>query len=176
MQLTPFAEAVYENLPETPTVRNPTGPLAARASSPFGENHWPEATPTGIDEPPCAVLKAEAGKPPAVVPGHLTDGAEVSASSSDVDAGDKSQGVQRGRGAYVLSGEWTDTSQGLPYLIDAKGKAYTLVGTGAANQLGYRDAPHPVVPDSWIALFDEGVPLSRDAALCEPSPVPGVTC
>ncbi len=73
-----------------------------------------------------------------MVPGHLVEDAEVSASSSGVDAGEKSQGVQPGRGAYVLSGEWTDTNQGLPYLIDTKGKAYTLVGAGAANQLGYR--------------------------------------
>ena len=174
--LTPFAQAVYENLPEAPTPMGSTGPLAARASSPYGENHWPAAAPVLIPEQPCAVLRAEAGEPPAIVPGHLSEDAEVSASSFGVDAGDKSQEVQPGRGAYVLSGEWTDTNQGLPYLIDTKGKAYTLVGAGAADQLGYELEPHPVAPDSWVALFEEGVPLSRDAALCEPSPVPGVTC
>ena len=77
----------------------------------------------------------------------------------------------------MLSGDWTDTSEGLPYLIDAKGKAYTpWSAPGAADLLGYATPPHPVVPDSWVELFDEGVPLSRDAALCRAEPVPGVTC
>jgi type VII secretion protein EccB len=174
--LTPFAQAVYENLPGAPTPMDQDGPLGARASSPYAGNHWPASLPKPIDEQPCAVLRAESGEAPAVVPGHLSEDAEVSATSSGVEAGEKSQGVQPGRGAYVLVGEWTDTNQGLPYLIDTKGKAYTLVGAGAADQLGYASEPHPVVPDSWVALFEEGVPLSRDAALCEPSPVPGVTC
>jgi hypothetical protein len=51
-----------------------------------------------------------------------------------------------------------------------------LVGLGAADLLGYAGYDAPVVPDSWIELFDEGVPLSQDAALCPPDPVVGRTC
>jgi hypothetical protein len=33
-----------------------------------------------------------------------------------------------------------------------------------------------VIPDSWLELFDEGVSLSRDAALCPPTPDEQVSC
>ena len=80
------------------------------------------------------------------------------------------------RFAYVLSGDWSDRSGGSPYLIDAKGNANAMVGLGAADLLGYAGYDAPVVPDAWIELFDEGVPLSQDAALCPPDPVVGRTC
>ena len=76
----------------------------------------------------------------------------------------------------MLSGSFTDSDEGLPFLIDAKGKAYTLVGSDAADLLGYGSAEHPVVPDEWVELFEPGVPLSRDAALCRPREDPDATC
>ncbi len=60
-------------------------------------------------------------------------------------------------------------------MVDAKGRAYPLVGPGVAVLLGYEGYEPPVVPDTWIELFDPGVPLSQNAALCEPQ-AGGDTC
>ena len=177
MPLTDFAAAVYRNLPEQPSEVAAEGPLEARPESTYSGNHWPTDLPHLIDQAPCAVLHAEEDQPPAVVPGSLVDEQpDVPAPASSVVAGQKDQGVQPGHGAYVLSGSFTDSDEGLPFLIDAKGKAYTLVGSDAADLLGYGSAEHPVVPDEWVELFEPGVPLSRDAALCRPREDPDATC
>ena len=176
-ELKEFAAAVYLNQPDAAEPEDATGPLEERAESPYAGNHWPEEAPSRIREQPCALLQAEEGKAPTVLPGRLAeDEPDVTASSLDVAVDDKSQGVQAGHGAYVLSASFGDVDTGLPFLIDAKGFAYPLVGTGAAGQLGYETAEHPTVPNKWVELFDEGVPLSRDAALCPPDRQPGVTC
>ncbi|WP_028642857.1 type VII secretion protein EccB [Nocardioides sp. URHA0020] len=127
--------------------------------------HWPAVAPTQepIDEP-CAQLTARSGKAPVaqlVAPGPTSGGA-------DVPAAKKVPVVAAGRGAYVLSGGWSDTDQGSPFVVDAKGRANPLVGDGAAALLGYGDYPAAVVPDTWVKLFACGVNLSRDAALSPP--------
>jgi type VII secretion protein EccB len=179
-RLTDFAYAVYKNLPAPhhPTELTLTEPPdVGREEPPYSGSHWPASLPDTIAEPPCAVLLPEAGKAPRVLPGRLTsEPASVPTASAGVDADEQSQGVQRGRGAYVLSGDWEDTTQGTPFLIDSKGKSYTLVGPNAPGQLGYADYQPPIVPDRWVELFSPGVPLSRDAALCEPTLDPGATC
>jgi hypothetical protein len=43
------------------------------------------------------------------------------------------------------------------------------VGPGVGDLLGYEGYDEPVVPDSWVELFDEGVQLSQNGAFCEPS-------
>ena len=83
-------------------------------------------------------------------------------------AGEKDPVVAAGRGAYVLSGGWSDTDQGSPFVIDSKGRANPLVGDDAAGLLGYGGYPVVVVPDTWVKLFGCGVNLSRDAALSPP--------
>ena len=80
----------------------------------------------------------------------------------------KSATVDPGRGAYVLSGGWSDSDDGAPYVIDAKARANPLGGADAADSLGYAGYPVVVVPDSWIGLFEDGVELSTDAVLCPP--------
>ena len=141
----------------SPTSR-PTGPT--RSSSRSSGSTAPDFEP-------------EPGEAPVVELG--TDPTDE-ASSASVDSGETSVSVDPGRGAYVLSGDWDDTSEGSAYLIDAKGNANALVGLGAADLLGYAGYDAPVVPDAWVELFDEGVPLSQDAALCPPDPVVGRTC
>ena len=80
----------------------------------------------------------------------------------------ESVAVDAGAGAYLYSGGWTDGTSGSPFVVDSKGVAYPLEGSGAAEQLGYGGYPVPVVPDSWVELFTGGVELSRTGALCEP--------
>ena len=45
----------------------------------------------------------------------------------------------------------------------------------AAN-LGFADVDAPVVPDSWVELFDRGVSLSVSDALCPPVRAGGEPC
>ena len=111
-----------------------------------------------------------------VVEGGERSGSLITADfAADVAAGTTSIRVDAGRGAYVLSGDWSDESAGAPFLMDAKGQAYRLVGVGAAEQLGYGSVDAPVVPDTWVQLFRPGVALSQDAALCPPTREPGAT-
>ena len=65
---------------------------------------------------------------------------------------------------------------GSPYLVDSNGVSYPLVGAEAADNLGFASYPAPVVPDSWVKLFDRGVNLSVDDALCPPVRPSGKPC
>ena len=173
--LDPFALAVYANLTgsDKPTLRGSDDLSVGRALEPYRAARWPDTLLEPVFGEHCARLQPEPGESPVVELG--TDPTDE-ASSTAVDAGERSVAVDPGRGAYVLSGDWSDRSGGSPYLIDAKGNANAMVGLGAADLLGYAGYDAPVVPDAWIELFDEGVPLSQDAALCPPDPVVGRTC
>jgi hypothetical protein len=173
--LDPFALAVYGNLPgpDRPRLIDSDDLQVGRALEPHLAAHWPDTLLEPVFGEHCARLEPQPGGAPVVELG--TDPGE-DASSASVDSGETSVSVDPGRGAYVLSGGWDDTTEGSPYLIDAKGNANALVGVGAADLLGYAGHDPPVVPDAWIELFDPGVPLSQDAALCPPDPVVGRTC
>jgi type VII secretion protein EccB len=170
-----FAAAVYRNinLPKHLRVDPITIPSvpAKNGDNILTDVSWPQDTMDPLLGDPCAQLTAEPGNAPRVDlvgPGTAT-GAGASEGLDSVDVGDKDQVVAPGRGAYVLSGDWTDRSSGLPFVIDSKGKVYPLVGQGTADLLGYGDHPVPVVPDTWLDLFECGVNLSQDAALSPPS-------
>jgi type VII secretion protein EccB len=181
-ELSGFAALVYRNViapgdavvvPED--VAAP--PRVPRDSDQKDDTHWPLAAPS--QEPikePCAQLTAEPGEAPAVqlaAPGTELDDESRGA---DVPAGEKDPVVAAGRGAYVLSGGWSDTDQGSPFVIDSKGRANPLVGDDAAELLGYGGYPVPVVPDTWVKLFGCGVNLSRDAALSPPREADEASC
>ena len=171
-----FASAVYRSLPapHTPTVHETATPVSAVfASRPYIDAHWPDTTLAPVPGEPCALLQAEAGNVPAVQ--VATDPSEE-ASAYDVPTGRRSVRVDPGRGAYVTSGGFDDTSEGSPYLVDAKGLAYPLVGSGTAGLLGYGAVSAPVVPDTWIELFESEVSLSQEQALCPPDREAGRTC
>lgn len=166
-----FAGAVYASLPAPHRPGAPIevdGPVdVGRAQVPFAAAHWPDVLPQPLLGEACALLATGADQPPVVqVATDPTD----EASSADVPAGERSARVDAGRGAYVLSGDFAAAGDGAPYLIDAKGSAYPLVGAGTADLLGYGDLPAPLVPDTWVELFAPGVTLSPDAALCPPDP------
>ena len=117
------------------------------------------------------------GKAPGVLPATLLgDDSLVDASPEDVPAGVKSVVVENDHGAYVLSADWDELNSGSPFAIDEKGKSYALVGSDMPGLLGYAGYSPPLIPDSWLELFEEGVPLSKDAALCPPTLARDVSC
>jgi type VII secretion protein EccB len=169
--LDPFAAAVYEHL-DTPTgfhtpLPAPAFPGREFEDPPLTDTHWPTQVLAPLDGPaePCAQLLTASGEVPLA---QLAQAPGEDASAAGLAAGTKAATVDPGRGAYVLSGGWTDGAAGAPYVIDAKARANPLGGVGAAGQLGYDGYPVVVVPDSWVGLFEDGVELSTDAALCPP--------
>ncbi|GAA4724849.1 hypothetical protein GCM10023350_04130 [Nocardioides endophyticus] len=181
-ELSDFAALVYRNvIAPGDVVVTPEDvdapPQVRRDSDQKDDTHWPLAAPSleAIDEP-CAQLTAEPGETPVVQ--LVAPGAELDdvSSGADVAAGEKDPVVAAGRGAYVLSGGWSDTDQGSPFVIDSKGRANPLVGDDAAELLGYGGYQVSVVPDTWVKLFDCGVNLSRDAALSPPREADDDSC
>jgi type VII secretion protein EccB len=164
-----FAAGVYRNVvtPDggTPTVVTIDTVPGTDFVDPIPSGaHWPAGIDEQIVGDPCVQLSAEHGDAPLVQlvgPGEKTR-------VGDVGADDKDPVVDSGRGAYVLSGDWSDRSSGQPFVLDSKGQAYPLVGPDVAGQLGYGDHPVVVVPDTWVKLFGCGVNLSVDAALSPP--------
>ncbi|MDF1605246.1 type VII secretion protein EccB [Nocardioides sp. YIM 152315] len=170
VELTEFEAAAYSNLvaPDDRVIAPVTvdaAPRVPRGDDLLEEAAWPDLLPDEAIDEPCAQLETEPGKTPTVQLRHPGD----ASGAAGLPAGEKEPVVAAGRGAYVLSGGWTDPEQGAPFFIDAKGRANPLVGDGAADALGYGDHATVVVPDTWVELFDCGVNLSRDAALSPPS-------
>ncbi|MCW2795084.1 type VII secretion protein EccB [Nocardioides sp.] len=171
VELDAFALAVYRNvaLPGGADARElalDEPPSLAQAPSPLAVAHWPAQPLTREPGQTCALLQPVAGSAPAV---QVATDPTGNASATEVAAGRKELWVDKGRGAYVLSGTWDDTTGGRPFVIDNKALRYELVGPGVADRLGYGGYAVPVVPDPWVELFRPGVPLSIDAALCPPS-------
>lgn len=169
--LSQFALAVYTNLEGaaggfTPQQLQMTAALGAgREQAPYAAANWPDGALAVAPGERCLQLTATAGSPPVI--GLVTNPPET-ASSIGVESGAVSVKVDPGLGAYVLSGGWADTDNGTPFLMDSTGKAFELVGPETATLLGFGDFAAPVVPDTWAELFEKGVPLSQDEALCPP--------
>jgi hypothetical protein len=174
VDLDPFALAAYANLPEAPRTTSIDGSVnVERGASTFADAHWPGDVLTPLFGEQCAQLDVAPGSAPRV---QVVGDPQDDAAAAEVPGGTTSVRVDPGRGAFAYSGDWSDTTSGAPFLIDAKGSAYPLVGVGAAAQLGYADVDAPVVPDTWVQLFLTGVPLSQDAALCPPEREGGPAC
>ncbi len=127
------------------------------------DERWPGTTLAPIFGERCVRLLAEAEQPPLV---QLVQDPEGVAAATGTN--DKSVAVDAGFGAYAVAGGWGDVTGHTPFVMDAKGFAYPLVDSIAADQLGYGGIDPPVVPDRWVELFTPGVELSQNAALCEP--------
>jgi hypothetical protein len=135
--------------------------------------HWPETTLRQVRGEYCAELVTGPGRVPVAALGvHPT----AEASSAGVPDRQRAVAVDPSGGAYVLSGGWADTADGSPYLVDGNGVSYPLVGPDAADNLGFGGFSAPVVPDSWVKLFDRGVNLSVADALCPPVRPSGEPC
>jgi type VII secretion protein EccB len=177
VELSDFQATVYSNVvtPDNKVIapdQVATAPRVPRGDGVLADAAWPGLVPDAAVDEPCAELETDAGVAPKV---QLTSPGEDSGATG-VPAGEKAPEVAAGRGAYVLSGSWSDPNRGAPYFVDAKGRANPLVGDGAADALGYGSYPVVVVPDTWVKLFGCGVNLSRDAALSPPSEQGDQTC
>jgi type VII secretion protein EccB len=167
-EFSPFARAVYLNTKTPGQPRNlglTEPPDVQRQKAPYGAARWPDLLVTESPAEPCAQLVPERGEKPRVLlassPGEDAGAAEVAPRQHEVS-------VQEGRGAYVLSGGWDSPDVGEPFLVDSKGSSYALLGTDAVENLGFGSYDAPVVPRSWMQLFDPGAALSVNAALCPP--------
>jgi hypothetical protein len=168
IRLSAFAQGVYQA--STPpsggfrTFREPTMDKDA-VVSPYAGASWPDGFLTPAAGDLCAVLHAQAGAKPEVA--LATDPGDL-ATAAGVPSDEREAGVAARAGAYVLSADFAQTTHGLPYLIDLKGSSHVLEG-GAADRLGYAGFAAPVVPDTWVELFEAGAVLSPSLALCEPA-------
>jgi type VII secretion protein EccB len=168
-EFSPFARAVYLNTERPREPRNlglTEPPDVQRQKAPYGDARWPEMLVAETPAAPCAQLVPERGEKPRVV---LAASPGEDASATEVDARQHDVTVQEGRGAYVLSGGWDSSDVGEPFLVDSKGASYALLGTDAVENLGFGSYDAPVVPRSWMQLFDPGAALSVNAALCPPT-------
>lgn len=169
--LTDFAESVYLAVTDE-DVREASSMDKGRAELNFPAT-WPKGDVPPIEGDPCVRLEPKAGERPTV---RLAENPSADALPEDVDAGKYDAVVQPGRGAFVLSGGFEDTSGGQPYVVDAKGDRYLLKGPNAATNLGYDTSDAPIVPDTWMDLFGCGVQLSKALALEQPDPDTEKSC
>jgi type VII secretion protein EccB len=170
--LSEFAYGVYagaESLDAPPEVASLE---LGRGTPAYREARWPTDPVSPVVGEQCAQLVASADRRPAAYVVTNEDGPGV----EPVESGKRDVVVDDGGGAYVLAGSWDGTTGGDPHLIDAKGERYPLVGVETPRLLGYGDYPAPHVPDTWLELFREGVPLSQNLALCPPRLEPGPSC
>lgn len=154
-----FPAMVYEAVAGS-AVQLP-GDLRAELDAVEHPEEWPTAAPAVVSgEEMCAVLQEDDGATH-VVPG-VDPGA--SASATDLVAGSHDVDVEPSGGAHVLAGADGADDDGSPYVIDAKGAKYALVGPFVEEYIGYADHEAPVVSEAWLRYFDDGVPLSVNSA------------
>ncbi len=170
--LTPFAAALWRTLDVSPDRgRRPAEKNLDGASAPpaYDAARWPAGALTSVAGQACALLEADAERPPQVLLAGSPEG-EASAETL-LDRGQRSVHVAPGAGAYVVSGEWGEVAPaegGRRFVVDQKGRVDALVGEDTPSLLGYAEHPAPLVPSSWLDLFAPGVALSQEAALCPP--------
>lgn len=167
--LQPFPAAVYAALVGDP-VQLPT-PLRAPREEDSHPDEWPTALPTArVGAEMCAAQEVVDGESRTVV---ATDpDAATSVVADRVPPGSHEVVVEPSGGAYVLAGGSTSTEAGMPFVVDAKGAKYALLGPTVPDYIGYGEVDPPVVPDAWLTFFADGVPLSVNAARGLPEDAP----
>ena len=169
--LSEFAGLVYDAVGSPAQALE--GEMRADLSPAEYPQEWPDTLPHAVTSGPlCGVLVPEADAPSRVV---LATEPAADASPEGLGAGRHDVDVEPGGGAYVLSGSDGAATDGTPYVIDAKGTKYSLVGPLVPSYIGYGDSAAPVVPNAWLEFFDEGVPLSVNAARRVPEDAPEPT-
>lgn len=132
-------------------------------------SNWPAEVPAVAPPSPidtvCAVLQSTPGE----APGVTLALAPTDAAAPDEVARGIDPVVAPGHGALVSVGDWSLAAGGSPNLIDDRAISYRLASQVEVDYLGYGSVSDVVVPDTWLKLFDTGVELSRDDALCPPT-------
>ena len=142
----------------------------------YDTSMWPNTAVEPLNSPPCAQLDVDHDHVPFVALAGSPEGAAVSPpldSDDQIPDDERRLSVDRGHGAFVMSGTWNQTESDATYVIDPLGKAYALVGGPITlEKLKYDKDDAPLVPDEWVGLFDVGVALSTSEALCPPATQP----
>ncbi|WP_181312046.1 type VII secretion protein EccB [Nocardioides campestrisoli] len=164
-----FPAVLYTALVADP-LELPTGLRAPREEAGH-PSEWPLETPEPlVGAEMCAMLDVEDGVSHTVV--ATNPGSSASATQEPVAAGSHQVVVEPAGGAYVLAGGSNAGRSGSPYVVDAKGAKYALLGPAVPDYIGYGEVEAPVVPDAWLAFFPDGVPLSVNAARGLPEDAP----
>ncbi|QIG44944.1 hypothetical protein G5V58_21170 [Nocardioides anomalus] len=132
----------------------------------FTRSNWPEAPVQRTTGDPCARLVAEPGTPPRVQLAEDPQG--LAQPDPDLEPDQLQVHIDPGHGAFFTLGDWDDDSGSQDYVMDPRGKTFLLIGNDTLAAVGYDPDDAPVVPDSWLKLFDKGVELSTSKALCPP--------
>lgn len=173
VRLTPFAATVYLESGDEQVLEPSTAPPLTRERPSYLAARWPDSPLTPVPGEQCVQLSASAESRPGT---RLVTAPAEDASAAGTGRRTRNVVVDEGAGAYVLAGGWEVGGDRAPHLVASDGVRYPLVGPDAASRLGYGDYPAPQVPDSWVALFRKGVPLSVAAALCPPITPVGKPC
>ncbi|HEY1134066.1 MAG TPA: type VII secretion protein EccB [Nocardioides sp.] len=164
-EMSDFGAAVYRSVPGIGEPSRVSGDLGTRYSDPAPNDVWPTDLPDvrqdATVQQPCVVLSTHDDVPPTVTLA-LRPAAPVAV--EDASPGEVEPYVERGDGAVVRVGGFTDTRAGDAFLVDSQGVRYALPGD-ALTQLGYDLSDAPVVPTAWIEHFGCGVTLTREEAL-----------
>lgn len=167
-KLSPFAATVYDAFGVR--ARQVEGDIRAGFESPEYPTQWPvevpSATPAGDL---CAVLEPQVDAAPRIALAHRADDG---AGAEGIARGEHVTEVAPAGGAYVRAGSSLGATEGSPYVIDAKGDKYPLLGPDVATFLGYAEVTAPVVPNAWLDYFGDGVALSVNAARRVPEDAP----
>ena len=171
IKLDAFSAEVYENLifapGQNPDRDRPLQQAPAVEAAQVPESSWPaapvmESSASEI----CGLLDAVPGSQPGV---RLATEPGPDASADGLSPGGSDATVDPGFGAFVLSGDWDSVGSAGLTLIDTRGFSFPVAGVTERDNLGYVDVPDVVVPDAWLQLLPQGVPLSIDAARCPPT-------
>ncbi|GAA5142510.1 hypothetical protein GCM10023340_06120 [Nocardioides marinquilinus] len=177
LALSAFAARLYDNLPpvggrpsRTYAVQQPPPAVGIQNVTSLPNVNWPESGTSAVPGSQlCALLDTVPNGQPGVVLATTTNESEA-ASTSETEPIDVT--VESGHGAFVLRGGWNTADATTLALVEERGQVHQLAGSEERVQLGYGDVDDVVVPDSWLQLFEVGVPLSIDAARCPPATRP----
>ncbi|MEX0427935.1 type VII secretion protein EccB [Nocardioides sp. DS6] len=171
--LSPFQAAVYQNTTNPRTHQTPSAPVQFGRTPTYSHQQlpttdWPTSLPKAGDGAACAEL-VTSGDAEATVRLAVHPGASAWPTSDPPSPGAVVQHVEPGKGAFVYSGRGSQTKGLLAWIIDSRGVASQLGTNLTISTLGLADYDAPVVPDTWVKLFGQGVALSTEQALCPPA-------
>jgi hypothetical protein len=152
-RLDAFAGLVYGTFARRPSPV--VNELRAAYEAPAHPPEWPDARPDALTRGEvCLVL------------GHDGGGARASDPARSVDP----RGVPTGEGgagagaAAGGGGRPAARPEGAAYVVDGRGLRHPVADASVAA-LGYDGVEPALVPPAWLALLEEGVALSEEAAL-----------